>query len=139
MKLIKSLKLQQYLPFTVLKQHPFRCNYISNFVVATVPTVYGIETQKNGVYIYEIRVTLQQYLPFTVLKLVISSFAAAGLKALQQYLPFTVLKQLSFECFCWSNLSLQQYLPFTVLKLLRRCMDHLSVFCRCNSIYHLRY
>ena len=60
-------------------------------MVATVLTVYGIETIMYHRH-YQL-VQLQQCLPFTVLKLVkdIESF---GIKiiALQQCLPFTVLK-----------------------------------------------
>ena len=59
--------------------------------VATVPTVYGIETLKynlKNVFFFG----LQQYLPFTVLKLdTVVSDTTVKLK-LQQYLPFTVLK-----------------------------------------------
>ena len=110
-------------------------------VVATVLTVYGIET-----YMFlgsAPKSSLQQYLPFTVLKL--SLMAGKKLKffmKLQQYLPFTVLKHLipssdtprsnvatvltvyGIETIirsCLHKLTssslLQQYLPFTVLKL----------------------
>ena len=86
-------RLQQYLPFTVLKQNILLLIISTNFIVATVPTVYGIETvYKDGnkencclvatvptVYGIETKegksntplaftLTLQQYLPFTVLK-----------------------------------------------------------------------
>ena len=64
----KGLSLQQYLPFTVLKQI-------------------------NDVLINVSLILLQQYLPFTVLKQAESvvGTATANIK-LQQYLPFTVLK-----------------------------------------------
>ena len=39
-----NLMLQQYLPFTVLKQHVITCLYTYWGNVATVLTVYGIET-----------------------------------------------------------------------------------------------
>ena len=59
--------LQQYLPFTVLKQQVLVMWVRAVMPVATVLTVYGIETfrclrtcAKNS--------RLQQYLPFTVLK-----------------------------------------------------------------------
>ena len=87
--------LQQYLPFTVLKLVSIRYLFKIHSEVATVLTVYGIETEENRedikiiarfvatvltVYgietsstrrIYELLldVKLQQYLPFTVLKL----------------------------------------------------------------------
>ena len=59
--------LQQYLPFTVLKHKPFASS-TSFFMVATVPTVYGIETLVSRTLYYNTVEELQQYLPFTVLK-----------------------------------------------------------------------
>ena len=92
--LTASLKLQQHLPFTVLKLFGFRklgaCRLLA----------------------------LQQHLPFTVLKhsteLLISD---PPLLTLQQHLPFTVLKRTKFflSLFC-DICKLQQHLPFTVLK-----------------------
>ena len=58
--------MQQYLPFTVLKLAIYYC-YFHNTTVATVLTVYGIETKKN-VKKFNYQLKLQQYLPFTVLK-----------------------------------------------------------------------
>mgnify|MGYP000982830544 CR=1 FL=1 len=60
--------LQQYLPFTVLKLTTILVSpqTSSNFV-ATVPTVYGIETLYHGPLLL-LGCELQQYLPFTVLK-----------------------------------------------------------------------
>ena len=83
-------------------------------VVATVLTVYGIETHE----IYSIR----------------RSYAE-----LQQYLPFTVLKQDSDLPNHLRLLLLQQYLPFTVLKLKMTPMDLVVVIAGCNSTYRLRY
>ena len=60
--------------------------------VATVLTVYGIETNRTRCYT-TIYLTLQQYLPFTVLKLWSSNNHCFAITTrLQQYLPFTVLK-----------------------------------------------
>ena len=87
--------------------------------VATVPTVYGIETSISNSFI-QATSKLQQYLPFTVLKRINNSFRRNRNKccALQQYLPFTVLKLQGLQWFRRSqSLELQQYLPFTVLKL----------------------
>ena len=61
--------------------------------VATVLTVYGIET--------------------TCITLSITSSIAS----LQQYLPFTVLKPYGTDADIFNSVKLQQYLPFTVLKL----------------------
>ena len=84
--------------------------------VATVLTVYGIETSRGG-NCHEKDYWLQQYLPFTVLKpsnswffgraaIVATVLTVYGIETitsdavairaysmLQQYLPFTVLKQ----------------------------------------------
>ena len=64
--------------------------------VATVLTVYGIETAYSSISSFFFSASLQQYLPFTVLKLEIrlenSTFANSSL---QQYLPFTVLKRVT--------------------------------------------
>ena len=89
----KYYVLQQYLPFTVLKLHKvgngvvvaipvatvltvygietYICSKFCLLVaveVATVLTVYGIETYFNIISMLEMLTQLQQYLPFTVLK-----------------------------------------------------------------------
>ena len=60
--------LQQYLPFTVLKPSPAE-QQSAEQEVATVLTVYGIETWWQMLLAPGINIPLQQYLPFTVLKL----------------------------------------------------------------------
>ena len=70
---LRNIRLQQYLPFTVLKR--------KNFALSSISKSWR----------------LQQYLPFTVLKLI----SPTGLNTipswrLQQYLPFTVLKLAHF-------------------------------------------
>ena len=59
--------------------------------VATVLTVYGIETTSSRRLLIRDLRTLQQYLPFTVLKPKVRP-PAFDSRWLQQYLPFTVLK-----------------------------------------------
>ena len=59
--------MQQYLPFTVLKPVIFSRIYSKILLVATVLTVYGIETCSKE--LKPLNFALQQYLPFTVLKL----------------------------------------------------------------------
>ena len=81
--------------------------------VATVLTVYGIETWFIRRSLLIRITTLQQYLPFTVLKRRIGTIVKIR-PMLQQYLPFTVLKQ---------------YKSFLV---------KLGLF-SCNSTYRLRY
>ena len=63
------------------------------YVVATVLTVYGIETDFVSSSMDDNSILLQQYLPFTVLKLY-KTLKTERFRyvALQQYLPFTVLK-----------------------------------------------
>ena len=83
--------MQQCLPFTVLKLTD-RASIDDSFLyVATVLTVYGIET--HLVLGYERTRELQQSLPFTVLKLEEVNKQFSTLLKLQQCLPFTVLKQ----------------------------------------------
>ena len=60
--------------------------------VATVLTVYGIETPVNRGGRTPESGKLQQYLPFTVLKRFFANFLTFSKLKLQQYLPFTVLK-----------------------------------------------
>ena len=61
--------------------------------VATVLTVYGIETVGNKTASPVLIKESQQYLPFTVLKPSRSIFnTTSSISWSQQYLPFTVLK-----------------------------------------------
>ena len=60
--------------------------------VATVLTVYGIETAGQLQAYIDYSKELQQYLPFTVLKQYNSAYLHTPYFPLQQYLPFTVLK-----------------------------------------------
>ena len=87
--------------------------------VATVLTVYGIETNFQLSHEDKLVRKLQQYLPFTVLKQTYNRHSLANiLVRLQQYLPFTVLKLFKELTVLFKrNRKLQQYLPFTVLKL----------------------
>ena len=61
-------ELQQYLPFTVLKLDWLFASNVNDECVATVLTVYGIETSDSNVWSITSEALLQQYLPFTVLK-----------------------------------------------------------------------
>ena len=65
--------------------------------VATVLTVYGIETHAYITSTCYCHAWLQQYLPFTVLKLENFYFVLCAVQQLQQYLPFTVLKRIGFS------------------------------------------
>ena len=88
--------LQQYLPFTVLKPATSTRLGLVSRTVATVLTVYGIETNRLFNLFNICYMLLQQYLPFTVLKPVGRDTFAFGSSALQQYLPFTVLKRYEY-------------------------------------------
>ena len=87
-------------------------------IVATVLTVYGIETAADQFERFLSAHKLQQYLPFTVLKHIeLTHGGRNDTFVLQQYLPFTVLKRFLNILLNRSMLRpLQQYLPFTVLK-----------------------
>ena len=62
-------------------------------LVATAPTVYGIETHKLNKNVLKKILELQQHLPFTVLKRFTDGSPITIISpALQQHLPFTVLK-----------------------------------------------
>ena len=62
-------------------------------MVATAPTVYGIETTNSySVASHYFASELQQHLPFTVLKLKVVEIWFIKFIELQQHLPFTVLK-----------------------------------------------
>ena len=92
------------------------CVKTVNLIVATAPTVYGIETLIN------------------TLNAIIED------KKLQQHLPFTVLKPLSSIIQILSKLNrLQQHLPFTVLKLTNGALFSAINCLGCNSTYRLRY
>ena len=106
-------RLQQYLPFTVLKHARRKLQRIKIF-------------------------KLQQYLPFTVLKR-ISYLRYTTTTLLQQYLPFTVLKRVQVPSI-EGLAKLQQYLSFTVLKLnIHQSLVSIHLVVCCNSTYRLRY
>ena len=71
------IKLQQYLPFTVLK-HNSALSRKFTMQVATVLTVYGIETIHTNCVCNVFFSLLQQYLPFTVLKRIIDRTISLG-------------------------------------------------------------
>ena len=108
--------LQQCLPFTVLKRSILTSIYTNFSQVATVLTVYGIETVNDSWSRNRYCQKLQQCLPFTVLKLYRFTIDEFNFITLQQCLPFTVLKRTS------------------LLKRLKK-----SYFLGCNSAYRLRY
>ena len=102
--------------------------------VATVLTVYGIETRKRNVVLINRWLELQQYLPFTVLKLIFFTF-----KNLRHVATVLTVYGIETVLFWWMTRLdlLQQYLPFTVLKLK---FLNLCISCNCcNSTYRLRY
>ena len=96
---VAVFKLQQPLPFTVLK--PQRRS--------------NLNRQRYRM--------LQQPLPFTVLKpnRPLAPRPTAPMPALQQPLPFTVLKRGMYYALRNNSVALQQPLPFTVLKLFFSC------------------
>ena len=180
--------LQQYLPFTVLKhtinwlskcgKMPWSCNstyrlrywnsrnscrIIYSIFVATVLTVYGIETILILLRV-AVMLQLQQYLPFTVLKLnrtiwvlwwkcsvVATVLTVYGIEtccltdividicvSLQQYLPFTVLKQLLGSYFVDSERLVATVLTVYGIETINSNLVSPAKIC-CNSTYRLRY
>ena len=132
--ILRKIIYHQYLPMLIGIYDPLgaqtdrlRCEVCQNLIlspmntgllrhaVATVLTVYGIETQKNNEELHVECRWLQQYLPFTVLKLKFYLFHFSSYK-----------------------FKLQQYLPFTVLKPKIDAISDNNTSC-CNSTYRLRY
>ena len=107
--------------------------------VATVLTVYGIETNVNFVILNKFYAKLQQYLPFTVLKRICFSDIECT-QPLQQYLPFTLLKPtvtlmvVPGRRFVATVLTVYGIETLQGTPSLRRIQYH-----RCNSTYRLRY
>ena len=108
-------------------------------LVATVLTVYGIETQTKN-FLRSVVVVLQQYLPFTVLKQDRAKFFFDSIADwLQQYLPFTVLKL--------AKTALDLFSPFVATVLTVYGIETIAspnkinfiAMPRCNSTYRLRY
>ena len=111
--ILRKIIYHQYLPMLIgisyqmgAQTDRLRCEVCQNLIlspmntgilrpaVATVLTVYGIETFDNVIKRCA-EVSLQQSLPFTVLKHLNSVFSNNFfMKMLQQSLPFTVLKQI---------------------------------------------
>ena len=85
-------KLQQHLPFTVLKHFWYHHQYHSSSKVATALTVYGIETDISNLpaWVAVVATALTVYGIETVHYL---AFLVVGTVRLQQHLPFTVLKR----------------------------------------------
>ena len=89
--------LQQYLPFTVLKHHTFEAIGEKIVCVATVLTVYGIETKFMDELRWYIEILLKVATVLTVYgieTICIKFFYCINYFKLQQYLPFTVLKRM---------------------------------------------
>ena len=107
------LQLQQCLPLTVLKRMEPLCAQCLHSGVATVLTVYGIETLNFRV-IDVIDLSLQQCLPFTVLKQI------SGIRISRHLQVATVLTVYGIEThllvlrYRSHSIQLQQHLPFTV-------------------------
>ena len=97
-----TYKLQQPLPFTVLKLIKHDLEGCGSWYagVATALTVYGIETCPSGRTKTSSSSVLQQPLPFTVLKRGMYYALRNNSVALQQPLPFTVLKLFFSCCIC---------------------------------------
>ena len=105
-------------------------------MVATAPTVYGIETYGTAINVG--RIQLQQHLPFTVLKL--SSRGIRNVEIIVATAPtvYGIETRIS-DLVALTVDELQQHLPFTVLKPSSPRTNKPREFCSCNSTYRLRY
>ena len=157
--------LQQCLPFTVLKpnikQGSFseefqvatvltvygiettvfeRCRLFSCILVATVLTVYGIETSDFAYEYLDVLIKLQQCLPFTVLKLFMFFIHIT-----RQCIVATVLTVYGIETFnIFDIIVLIITYVATVLTVygietLSKTLFIIIFLCSCNSAYRLRY
>ena len=110
------------------------------YAVATVLTVYGIETSYVLFSISKNTCTLQQCLPFTVLKPTAATLSAKNNLGVATVLTVYGIETLKYSRFTIPTIifTLQQCLPFTVLKLYAVLLLVKKIAC-CNSAYRLRY
>ena len=133
------LRLQQYLPLAVLKRYTIDKGVIIEFyIVATVLTACGIETQSTMHTYRNNFQRLQQYLPLAVLKLMFAKIALTCF-----FIVATVLTACGIETrgelMEQTDIKLQQYLPLAVLKQYKVLWLELDTDISCNSTYRLRY
>ena len=160
--MVTYLKLQQHLPFTVLKRisHQEGSN---RYFVATAPTVYGIETHRsystsvldhqscNSTYrlrYWNWRV-IRNWMPASLLVATVPTvYGIETIHYMQLLVTFHGFRcNSTYRLRYWNTTNLyvsgsycklQQYLPFTVLKLIiHLLLKFLDL--RCNSTYRLRY
>ena len=139
---VKNAKLQQCLPFTVLKPHSHDVDLWNSFICCN--SAYRLRYWNFFKIIATLRCfpKLQQCLPFTVLKL--STFRKNIWNIRMNScnsayrLRYWNLLQLKF-CRLRCLLQLQQCLPFTVLKLSFFSALGCFLLSGCNSAYRLRY
>ena len=132
--------MQQCLPFTVLKLLHQLMLTILILLVATVLTVYGIETYSNDKALEAQRLEeLQQCLPFTVLKLSLLKVLNRIMDVLQQCLPFTVLKlRITTSRFRTMTNCVATVLTVYGIETCSSAGENLKAK-SCNSAYRLRY
>ena len=137
---LEAATLQQYLPFTVLKL--WKLLFCKIFIlVATVLTVYGIETSctASRVHLLSVRCNSTYRLRYWNLMIILGSVVGLSCNSTYRLRYWNVLRNrrlilrlhpvatvltvygietgLHQEPCRWSIQTLQQYLPFTVLKL----------------------
>ena len=110
-------------------------------MVATVLTVYGIETPEETHELIERAIKmLQQYLPFTVLKPLPHALITSRFNGwLQQYLPFTVLKPKSTRYHISDVWQVATVLTVYGIETFKYYTFLPTKLARCNSTYRLRY
>ena len=96
---VKMLQLQQCLPFTVLKQSiSFKLEVSYPHKVATVLTVYGIETSRISLTVLNAGTVATVLTVYGIETLLLFCLRLLFTIRLQQCLPFTVLKRYFKEC-----------------------------------------
>ena len=88
-------KLQQYLPFTVLKPITFRLKEPITIAVAAVLTAFGIETSLH-IVILLISFYVATVLTVYGIETILTTYNDHPIFRLQQYLPLAVLKPFWF-------------------------------------------
>ena len=132
-------KLQQCLPFTVLKLLSCICFFHDR--ISSCNSAYRLRYWNacNGIVALIVFIVccnsayrLRYWNKAQTILLV-------PIGELQQCLPFTVLKLINITFSPFTDMKLQQCLPFTVLKLASELFISYGFISSCNSAYRLRY
>ena len=129
--------MQQCLPFTVLKHISTSDNFIIISFVATVLTVYGIETLKKSRLKRKLKVAT--VLTVYGIETHINIFCTRKINGLQQCLPFTVLKLKLYYLGIGYNKIVATVLTVYGIETYFELFICFKFSISCNSAYRLRY